>query len=221
MEHKDCLSATTPNRLASRQEMLKGLAAERILLVGIPGAGKTTTATLLGEEYEDFNYISLGDISRNLPSESEDAQQLRGLFKAGEPSGLVSFFLKLVDLPLRQVRDTGFIFDGIPKTPGEVSPLFQYMDSSLHANFSLVLHLQISPEVAIDRIDLRGVQDSKDSQAMYRKRIARYEPTIQELYKISDRVGLPWVSVRTDLMQPNEVIADILGQYADIAPVRH
>lgn len=202
-------------RLGYRQELLGSLASERILLLGIPGAGKTTTANLLQRECKDFNHVSLGEISRNLQPGSAEALKLAELFRTEQPSGLAAFFLGLVDPYLRQSRE-GFILDGIPKISNEVAPLFHYVGASLGTDISLILHLQVSPEAAIGRIGQRGMQDTKDSLKMYRRRIALYEPTVRELRTFTADSQLPWISVHTDTLQPHAVVDSILEQYADI-----
>lgn len=210
---------TTPGPTNTSREVLEKLASERILLLGIPGAGKTTTCELLRQEQEGFNYISLGAISRSLPPESPEARQLEELFKTGEPSGLSSFFLGLVDPYLRQAKESGFILDGIPKTPAEVEPLFRYMDASLDAEVSLVVHLRTSIPVALGRIGMRGFQDSKDTERMYQRRAAIYEPTVLEVKLVSDARSIPWIELDNSETSPQETVDSIIRLYEQFAVV--
>lgn len=71
------------------------LSTMNTVLLGLPGAGKSTLVQNLLALNGNFDYISLGDISRRLPEDAPERQELNRLFELGSPTGVPDFFLAL------------------------------------------------------------------------------------------------------------------------------
>ncbi len=90
-------SSRTPFETMNDDEVLAQIAKMNIILLGIPGAGKTTLSEELVKRHADVDYISLGDISRNLARGSPEQQYLEQLFQSEAPTGDPEFFLQLTE----------------------------------------------------------------------------------------------------------------------------
>lgn len=136
------------------------LATMPVILLGIPGAGKTTLSNELQAIDPNINYISLGDISRSLDPESAHRKELDRLFALGKPVGLPELFLDIVEPHIDRAidRSGGFILDGIPKKEEEINPLLRFL-AEKDANPELVISCEVSPMLAYKRIVDRSARE--------------------------------------------------------------
>lgn len=158
------------------KEALEVLATMNIVVLGIPGAGKTSLAEALQAKNDKIKYISLGEISRQLPEGSPERQELDRLFELGSPVGPAEFFCDLVASHIDQARaeGSGFILDGIPKKGEEVAPLLEMLETK-GVNLDMVISCEASPLVAHDRIVDRGEREGDpDTLEIFTNRTARY-----------------------------------------------
>jgi adenylate kinase len=158
------------------KEALEVLAGMSIVVLGIPGAGKTSLAEALQSKNEDITYISLGEISRQLPEGSPERQELDRLFEIGSPVGSAEFFCDLVAAHIDQACEEGkgFILDGIPKKSEETAALLAMLDSK-GINLDMVVSCETSPLVAHDRIVDRAERPGDpDTLEIFTNRTARY-----------------------------------------------
>lgn len=138
----------------------------RIVLLGLPGAGKGTQGKLLQEALCIPN-ISTGDMLRDaMNTGSELGKMARTCMQKGElvPDSII----------LRMVEETiiseycikGFILDGFPRTYEQANALDQVLNG-LGKSLSKVLYFELPEEEAVRRISGRIV--CKSCQRMYHK----------------------------------------------------
>ena len=132
------------------------LAAMNVVLLGIPGAGKTTLADELQILDENITYISLGEISRNLDPDSSQRKELDRLFSLGKPVGIPELFLDIVEPHIDRAISNGggFLLDGIPKKAEEIDPLLHFLGEK-NALPDLIVSCELPPVVAYARTTAR------------------------------------------------------------------
>ncbi|NDA39763.1 MAG: nucleoside monophosphate kinase, partial [Actinobacteria bacterium] len=95
----------------------------RLVLVGPPGAGKGTQATLLAAHYK-IPHISTGDIFRaNLKSGTELGLQAKSYMDKGElvPDSVTNAMVK--DRLTHGDTENGFLLDGFPRNVAQAEVL--------------------------------------------------------------------------------------------------
>lgn len=131
---------------------LGDLALRRVIILGIPGAGKTTLVETLQELNPAFNYISLGAISRDLAKNSPERRALDELFAAGRPIGDPALFLDILSPHIDAAldRNGGFVLDGMPKKASEIRPLLDFL-ADKQADPEAIISCEVSPMIAHQR----------------------------------------------------------------------
>ena len=128
--------------------------AQRIVLLGPPGAGKGTHAKLLSERY-GLPHISTGDILRTRISDGTPlGKKVRSFVEKGQlvPDDLV---IKMVNERLEQAdAQAGFILDGFPRTVEQAKALDEIL-SARETAIDLALDFDTSEEVIVDRLSGR------------------------------------------------------------------
>lgn len=122
-----------------------------LILLGAPGSGKGTEASLISKEF-NILAISTGDIIRdNIKNNTEIGLMLKDLIANGElvPDELMT---KLLMQRLNQNDvNNGFILDGFPRTIAQAYALENII------NINYVIYIDVDYEIIKDRILTRRV----------------------------------------------------------------
>jgi adenylate kinase len=126
----------------------------RLILLGPPGSGKGTQASLLSEKY-DIPSISTGDILR----QSIEAQEELGLKakKYMNEGALAPDELIIEIVKSRLIKpdcERGFILDGFPRTVAQAEALDSLLNS-LGYSLCAVINIDVKDEVVIERLSGR------------------------------------------------------------------
>ncbi|MGH3916997.1 MAG: adenylate kinase [Pseudonocardiaceae bacterium] len=170
----------------------------RIIIVGPPGAGKGTQATVLSEEL-GVPHISTGDLFReHVGEETELGKQVKHYLDAGKlvPDRVTN---QMVRVRLAKADcQSGFLLDGFPRTVGQAEVLGSLL-RKLDCELDIVLELEVPEDVLVARLLARGRDD--DSVEVIRRRQQVYqEETAPLLDFYSDRlVTVPAVGTISDV----------------------
>ncbi|HEV7184370.1 MAG TPA: adenylate kinase [Leifsonia sp.] len=143
----------------------------RMLIVGPPGAGKGTQASLITSTY-GIPDISTGDIFRaNIKNETPLGVQVKAIVDAGDyvPDTLTN---ELVTSRLAEEdAQNGFLLDGYPRTPEQVHYLDQLLESK-GQKLEAVIQLVADQEEIVARLTKRAAEQGRadDSEAAIRHR---------------------------------------------------
>ncbi len=125
-----------------------------IILLGGPGSGKGTQATLLAQKL-GVAHISTGDLFRqNIKLETPLGKLAKAYIEKGElvpddvTVSLVQERLKRPDCA------NGFILDGFPRTIAQADALNRVL-ADMQLSLTAVLNLRVAPEVLVDRLSRR------------------------------------------------------------------
>ena len=147
--------------------------ARRILLLGPPGAGKGTQATLLANALH-VPHVSTGEMLRSAVAAGTDlGKQAESIMTAGE---LVSdgIMVAMVDerLSLEDAR-CGYLLDGFPRTLGQAEAL----NDSLVDAIGTVVKLDVGTDEVVQRLLKRAAEEGRadDNEETIRRRLEVYE----------------------------------------------
>jgi adenylate kinase len=128
----------------------------KVVLMGMPGAGKGTQAAILGEQF-GVPHISTGDILREAVRQGTTlGRRVKGIMEAGQlvPDELMR---ELIAERLRQAdARVGFVLDGFPRTTAQVDILDSVL-SQLSISLDGVYLLVATEEELVRRLAGRRV----------------------------------------------------------------
>lgn len=163
----------------------------RLLIVGPPGAGKGTQASRIAERY-GIPTISTGDIFRaNIKNETELGKQVKAIVDAGDyvPDSLTN---ALVTDRLNEADAAGgFLLDGYPRTPDQVTYLDELLASHGHA-LDAVIRLVADQDEVVRRLTQRALEQGRadDSEEAIRHRQEVYQRETAPLLEMFRTRGL-------------------------------
>ena len=148
----------------------------RLLLIGPPGAGKGTQASLLAEHF-GVPAISTGDIFReNVKNETPLGVEAKGFMDRGEyvPDSLTNALVK--DRISQPDAQEGFLLDGYPRTIDQVHQLDGFLDE-MGKKLDVVVQLTADTEELIRRLSKRAQEQGRtdDTPEVIRRRQEVYE----------------------------------------------
>lgn len=148
----------------------------RLLLIGPPGAGKGTQASLLAD-YFGIPAISTGDIFReNVKNETPLGVEAKGFMDRGEyvPDSLTNALVK--DRIAQPDAQKGFLLDGYPRTIDQVNQLDGFLDE-MGKKLDVVVQLTADTEELVRRLAKRAQEQGRtdDTPDVIRRRQEVYE----------------------------------------------
>ena len=156
----------------------------RLVIFGRQGAGKGTQCDRIVKHYGVI-HLSTGDMFRAArDAGTELGKQVGPIMQAG---GLVSDELTIAIVKERlsdaDVKESGFVLDGFPRTPGQAEALVEMLgDEKLTA----VVNLEVPLEEVTARMKARGRADDTDEGIA--QRLALYDrETIPTINWFGDR----------------------------------
>jgi len=163
----------------------------RFLLIGPPGAGKGTQATLLAQAY-DIPAISTGDIFRaNVKAETPLGVQAKGFMDRGEyvPDSLTNDLVR--DRLSQDDAESGFLLDGYPRTRDQVLELDDILSSKSN-ELNAVILLKADPDELVRRLLNRAQEQGRadDTEDVIRHRQSVYLEQTAPLIEIYSARGI-------------------------------
>lgn len=145
----------------------------KILIVGLPGSGKSTQLEKLSLSL-NLSTVSMGGILRKIAERGDElGQKILAIMKSGElvDDKTVSEFVKAETENL-----SGFVMEGYPRTLEQIE-LYD-------PKFDRVYYLEVPMGIAKQRMKGRGRQDDSDQAIEVRLRVQREDmEKILEYYK--------------------------------------
>lgn len=143
----------------------------RLVLLGPPGAGKGTQASLLSDSLK-IPHISTGDLFRaNISQGTELGKQAQEYMDAGKlvPTSVTANMVR--DRLNQEDAQHGFLLDGFPRTI-EQAELLEAMLQEDGVALDAVVNYVVSEDVVVERMLARGRND--DNEATIRTRLGVY-----------------------------------------------
>ena len=163
----------------------------QLLIMGPPGAGKGTQATLIAEHY-GIPAVSTGDIFRAMKTaDTPLARQVREIMESG---GYVSDEITnaiVADRLAQQDSQPGFLLDGYPRTLQQVRTLDDFLAETNRPLDAVISLLADTDEVVarlLRRADIEGRSD--DNEETIRVRLQVYTEQTEPLLDLYRSRGL-------------------------------
>jgi adenylate kinase len=163
----------------------------RMLIVGPPGAGKGTQASLITATY-GIPDISTGDIFRaNIKNQTPLGVQVKNIVDAGDyvPDSLTNELV--TNRLLEDDARNGFLLDGYPRTPEQVHYLDQLLEKN-NQKLDAVIQLVADQDEIVSRLTKRAQEQGRadDSEEAIRHRQQVYLRETSPLVEVYRDRGL-------------------------------
>lgn len=179
----------------------------RIVLLGGPGSGKGTQASLLAERFS-IRHIGVGDVLRQAVDEgSAIGREIGQQLAAGDLVGDEVVLEVVWPLIVEAARAGGFVLDGFPRTVKQAEMAYEKAAHD-HVEVDAVVYLQADRPILLERTLARTAGRSDDIASVVEHRLRVFEERTHPLVEFYEGRGL---LVRVDANRPvDEVSVQIL-----------
>lgn len=143
----------------------------RLVLLGPPGAGKGTQASLLSDSLK-IPHISTGDLFRaNISQGTDLGKQAQEYMDAGKlvPTSVTANMVR--DRLSQEDAQNGFLLDGFPRTIEQAELLGEMLEEK-GQKLDAVINYVVTEDVVVERMLARGRND--DNEDTIRTRLSVY-----------------------------------------------
>jgi adenylate kinase len=183
------------------------------LIIGAPGSGKTTDASIIADKNENIVHYSTGDMLREeVASESVLGQEIESYISKG---ALVPLNI-IVDTIVSAINNApvdNVLIDGYPRSVEQMTAFDALVTKEDNIELASVIEVRVSEDVAKERILGRaadakeGEERSDDSIEVFFDRMKIYTDPLEEIQKFYTEKNL--LKVISGERTLEEVVADM------------
>jgi len=167
------------------------------LIIGAPGSGKTTDASIIAEKNSDkIVHYSTGDMLRaEVASGSKLGQEIESYISKG---ALVPLNI-IIDTIISAIDNAPvdvILIDGYPRSEEQMIELDKILQNRKDIELASVIEVRVSEDVARERILGRvaeakeGEVRSDDNEEVFKKRMKIYKDPLPKIQKFYEEKGL-------------------------------
>ncbi len=174
---------TDANIITKKDKKMKKL----FLIIGAPGSGKTTDASIIAGRNDNIVHYSTGDMLREeVASGSELGQTIDGFISKGALVPL-NIIIDTIISAIKNAPVDNILIDGYPRSVEQMTALDELLKTEDDITLVSTIEVRVSQEVAKDRILGRaadakpGEERSDDSIEVFYDRMKIYTDPLAEI----------------------------------------
>ncbi len=183
------------------------------LIIGAPGSGKTTDASMIAENNDNIVHYSTGDMLREeVGSGSKLGQEIESYISKGALVPL-DIIVNTIVSAINNAPVANVLIDGYPRSTEQMTAFDALVTKEDNIELVSVIEVRVSEQVARDRILGRraeaapGEERSDDSEEVFNDRMKIYTDPLGEIQRFyTDKALLTIISGERTL---EEVVAEM------------
>ncbi|MCH5335784.1 MAG: adenylate kinase [Campylobacter sp.] len=179
---------------------------ELFLIIGAPGSGKTTDASLIAKADENISHYSTGDLLREeVASKSELGQKIDSFISKGNlvPIDIV---IHTIVSALKNAKTKTIIIDGYPRSVEQMVEFDKILTHQSEVILKGVFEIRVSEEVAKERI-LGRSRGADDNEEVFYNRMKVYLEPLDEILDFYQKKKLHFIIDGERAIEP--IVQDI------------
>ncbi|MCR4941658.1 MAG: adenylate kinase [Campylobacter sp.] len=152
------------------------------LIIGAPGSGKTTDASLIAQADAKYAHFSTGELLRaEVASGSELGKTIESFTSKGNLVPL-QIVINTIISAIKNCEKDNIIIDGYPRSVEQMSELDKVLSAQSEISLRGVIEVDVSEEVARGRV-LSRARGADDNNEVFNNRMKVYLDPIEQIRK--------------------------------------
>ncbi|EDO6648029.1 adenylate kinase [Campylobacter coli] len=179
---------------------------ELFLIIGAPGSGKTTDASLIAQADADVTHYSTGDLLRaEVASGSELGKTIDGFISKGNLVPL-DVVVNTIVSALKAAPTKTVIIDGYPRSVEQMVEFDKVLSEQNEICLKGVIEVRVSEQVAKDRV-LGRSRGADDNEEVFYNRMKVYTEPLEEIISFYQKKELHFIIDGERTIEP--IVADM------------
>lgn len=179
---------------------------ELFLIIGAPGSGKTTDASLIAQADADVTHYSTGDLLRaEVASGSELGKTIDGFISKGNLVPL-DVVVNTIVSALKAAPTKTVIIDGYPRSVEQMVEFDKVLSEQNEICLKGVIEVRVSEQVAKDRV-LGRSRGADDNEEVFYNRMKVYTEPLNEILDFYQKKKLHFIIDGERAIEP--IVADM------------
>lgn len=149
------------------------------LIIGAPGSGKTTDASIIAKK-NNFAHYSTGDLLRDEVSSGSDRGKIIDSFISKGLIVPIEIAIETIVDTIKQSPNDIILFDGYPRSIEQMVELDKFLSSTHSIELLSVIEVVVSESTARDRVIGRS-RGADDNVQIFNNRMHVYTTPLQEI----------------------------------------
>ncbi len=159
------------------------------LVIGAPGSGKTTDASMIAENNDGITHYSTGDMLRaEVASGSQLGATIDSFISKGNLVPL-DIVIDTVVSAIKNCDDNVILIDGFPRSTEQMEALDKVLNNEAGIELTSVIEVYVSEETAKDRV-LDRARGADDNEEVFYNRMKVYTEPLEAIQKFYTDKGL-------------------------------
>lgn len=159
------------------------------LIIGAPGSGKTTDASIIAERNETMAHYSTGDLLRaEVASGSELGKTIDGFVSKGNLVPL-QIVINTVVKAIKESPKNIILIDGFPRSVEQMEELDRVLSTESSVELTSVIEVMVSEEVARDRV-LGRARGADDNNEVFNNRMKVFTEPLEAIRSFYGKKGV-------------------------------
>lgn len=152
------------------------------LIIGAPGSGKTTDASLIAEQDAKFAHFSTGDLLRaEVASGSKLGKQIDGFISKGNLVPL-QIVVKTIISAINGCEKSQILIDGYPRSVEQMDELDSVLKAQNEIILRAVIEVEVSENTARERV-LGRARGADDNVEVFNNRMRVFSEPLEQIHK--------------------------------------
>ena len=150
------------------------------LIIGAPGSGKTTDASIIAKDDKSFTHYSTGDLLRDEVARKSELGKLIDSFISKGNLVPLNVVVDTIVTAIKKAPTQNIIIDGYPRSVEQMSAFDKVLSEQNEVALKGVIEVRVSEEVAKERVLGRN-RGADDNVEVFYNRMKVYTEPLSEI----------------------------------------